>query len=206
MDWVKKQFALLRDFYQREFWSSVRMLALAFAAILVLAFLASLIFKDAAGRIIQVYAAAVSESGLIGEDGSISALAVFGNNVRATLLTVAMGFVPYLYLPALPLGTNAGILGLFGGYYVSSGHTILAYLAGVIPHGIFELPALVLSLTIGITLCRSLVDYMRNNPKGVMKPLLLNMARVYVLNVVPLLFVASFIEVYITPSVMGLFL
>jgi stage II sporulation protein M len=206
MEWIQLQFALLRDFYRREFGRQVRVTAIAFAAIMVLAFVAALVFKDMAARIVQSFSDAISQSGILGEDGMPSMLGIFGNNLRATALAVLMGFVPYLYLAALPLGVNAGILGLFGGFYLNSGYSLLAYLAGILPHGIFELPAVVLALAMGILLCRSTVDYMRNNVKGVMGPLMANMARVFVLNIIPLLLVASVLEVYVTPAVMDLFL
>ena len=77
--------------------------------------------------------------------------------------------------------------------------------AGILPHGIFELPALCLSLAAGLCLCQNINRYIRKNEKGIMKPLLLNILRVTGLVVIPLLVVAAIMESYVTPAVMQLF-
>ena len=77
--------------------------------------------------------------------------------------------------------------------------------AGILPHGIFELPALCLSLAAGLCLCQNINRYIRKNEKGLMKPLLLNILRVTGLVVIPLLVVAAIMESYVTPAVMQLF-
>jgi stage II sporulation protein M len=206
MEWIRLQFSLLRDFYHREFRQQVRVAAIAFLVVMVLGFVAALLLPDMAAGVVASFADAIRQSGILDKDGMPGMWAIFANNLRATALSAVLGFVPYLYLSALPLGVNAGILGLFGGFYLNSGYSLLTYLAGILPHGIFELPAVVLALAMGIYLCRSTVDYMRRNTKGVMGPLIANMARLFVLIVVPLLLVASVLEVYVTPWVMGLFM
>ena len=65
---------------------------------------------------------------------------------------------------------------------------------------------LVLSLAAGLCLCRNINVYIRKNEKGIMKPLLLNILRVVVLLVVPLLVLAAVAETYVTPALMQLFM
>ena len=137
------------------------------------------------------------------DDGSFNVLALFLNNLRAMVLSVLYGFIPFLYLPALSLGVNAAILGMIASM-VEGRWLLLA--AGILPHGIFELPALFLSLAAGLCLCKGINAYIRTNEKGVMKPLLLNLLRVLALLVLPLLVIAAFMEAYVTPAVMQLFL
>ena len=79
-------------------------------------------------------------------------------------------------------------------------------LAGLVPHGIFEVPALLLSLAAGLCLCRNINRYIRCNEKGMMKPLLLDLLRVVGLLVVPLLALAAVMEAYVTPLAMQLFM
>ena len=93
-------------------------------------------------------------------------LALFGNNVRASAVSILYGFIPFLYLTALALGTNALILGVFAAYYVNNGVSLLVYLAGILPHGIFELTALMLAFAGGFLLCRQITQYVRSNTKG----------------------------------------
>ena len=109
-------------------------------------------------------------------------------------------------MPALSLDRNAGVLGVMAAYYSNEGISLLAFFAGILPHGVFELPALILSLAAGLFLCQSINAYIRHNEKGVMKPLLLNLLRLVALVVLPLLIVAAVMEAYVTPVVMQLFL
>ena len=100
----------------------------------------------------------------------------------------------------------APVLGLFAGVYVNNGISLLAYFAGIVPHGIFELPALILALSSGIYLCRKVTDYVRHNEKGVMGPLMKDLLRLFVMHIIPLLMAAAVIEAYVTPQLLKLFL
>ena len=82
----------------------------------------------------------------------------------------------------------------------------LAYFAGIVPHGIFELPALILALSSGIYLCRKVTDYVRHNEKGVMGPLMKDLLRLFVMHIIPLLVAAAMMEAYVTPQLLKLFL
>ena len=86
------------------------------------------------------------------------------------------------------------------------GISLLAYFAGIVPHGIFELPALILALGSGIYLCRKVTDYVRHNEKGVMGPLMKDLLRLFVMHIIPLLVAAAMMEAYVTPQLLKLFL
>ncbi len=130
----------------------------------------------------------------------------------AAYIVVIAGFVTIIdlllqaYLPALSIGINSLLLGLFAGVYVNNGISLLAYFAGIVPHGIFELPALILALSSGIYLCRKVTDYVRHNEKGVMGPLMKDLLRLFVMHIIPLLMAAAVIEAYVTPQLLKLFL
>jgi len=203
--WIKEQYDIMSGFFHREFAPSLRITAIAFGAIVVLTFVVSLFAKDLAASIVDRFAAMVQELGIMDEDGGFSALLIFRNNLQATAVSILYGFIPFLYLPALSLGTNAMILGVMGGYYVNNGHSLLIYLAGILPHGIFELPALIISLALGFYLCQVVVTYVRKNTKGIVGAALKNIARVFLFWVVPLLMVAAATEAYITPLILHLF-
>jgi len=196
----------MRRFFREEYASTLHMTAIAFAAIVVLGFVGALFAKELAGTIVEMFSQMVQESGIVGEDGSFTALGIFGNNLRASFLSMVYGFIPFLYLPALSLGTNALILGILGGYYVNNGQSLLFYLAGILPHGIFELPALILALALGIYLCQIIVTYIRKNTKGLVSAAVRNAARVFVFLVIPLLVVAAVMEAYVTPLILHLFM
>ena len=200
---MKKQFRAIGDFWRAEYGRYVGMTAAAFLVLLVLAYAAGRLFPDIPVTVISAFNEDIAGSGIVQEDGSFNVLALFTNNLRAMVLGVLYGFIPFLYLPALALGVNAAILGMLASL-IDGQWLLLA--AGILPHGIFELPALFLSLAAGLCLCKNINVYIRKNEKGVMKPLLLNILRVVALLVLPLLVIAAVMETYVTPALMQLFL
>ena len=200
---MKKQFRAIGDFWRAEYGRYVGMTAAAFLVLLVLAYIAGRLFPDIPVSVISAFNEDIAGSGIVQEDGSFNVLALFTNNLRAMVLGVLYGFIPFLYLPALALGVNAAILGMLASL-IDGQWLLLA--AGILPHGIFELPALFLSLAAGLCLCQNINRYIRKNEKGIMKPLLLNILRVTGLVVIPLLVIAAIMESYVTPAVMQLFM
>ena len=199
---MKKQLRALGDFWREEYGRWVGMTAIAFLVLVVLSYIAGRLFPEIPATVLTYFNEVVADSGIVRDDGSFSALALFGNNLRAMVLSTLYGFIPFLYLPALSMGVNAILLGMVASS-VNGQWLLLA--AGILPHGIFELPALCLSLAAGLCLCQNINRYIRKNEKGVMKPLLLNILRVTGLVVIPLLVVAAIMESYVTPAVMQLF-
>lgn len=200
---MKKQLRALGDFWREEYGRWVGMTAVAFLVLVVLSYIAGRLFPEIPAAILTYFNEVVANSGIVRDDGSFSALALFGNNLRAMVLSTLYGFIPFLYLPALSMGVNAILLGMVASS-VNGQWLLLA--AGILPHGIFELPALCLSLAAGLCLCQNINRYIRKNEKGIMKPLLLNILRVTGLVVIPLLVVAAIMESYVTPAVMQLFM
>ena len=200
---MKKQLRALGDFWREEYGRWVGMTAVAFLVLVVLSYIAGRLFPEIPAAILTYFSEVVADSGIVRDDGSFSALALFGNNLRAMVLSTLYGFIPFLYLPALSMGVNAILLGMVASS-VNGQWLLLA--AGILPHGIFELPALCLSLAAGLCLCQNINRYIRKNEKGLMKPLLLNILRVTGLVVIPLLVVAAIMESYVTPAVMQLFM
>lgn len=199
---MKKQLRVLGDFWREEYGRWVGMTAVAFLVLVVLSYIAGRLFPEIPAAILTYFNEVVADSGIVRDDGSFSALALFGNNLRAMVLSTLYGFIPFLYLPALSMGVNAILLGMVASS-VNGQWLLLA--ADILPHGIFELPALCLSLAAGLCLCQNINRYIRKNEKGFMKPLLLNILRVTGLVVIPLLVVAAIMESYVTPAVMQLF-
>ena len=199
---MKKQLRALGDFWREEYGRWVGMTAVAFLVLVVLSYIAGRLFPEIPATILTYFNEVVADSGIVRDDGSFSAPALFGNNLRAMVLSTLYGFIPFLYLPALSMGVNAILLGMVASS-VNGQWLLLA--AGILPHGIVELPALCLSLAAGLCLCQNINRYIRKNEKGIMKPLLLNILRVTGLVVIPLLVVAAIMESYVTPAVMQLF-
>ena len=206
MAWLKQQHRALWQFYRNDFCESLLITAAAFLVICLRSFGVGLINKAIPETVVDYFSQMLQNSNIISDDGAIELPALFGNNVRATLVSVLYGFIPFIYLTALALGMNALILGVLAAYYVNSGASLLVYFAGIVPHGIFELPALLLAFALGLMLCTRVTRYVRENVKDMMKPLMANIARVYLMHILPLLIVAAIVETYVTPRFLGLFM
>ena len=203
---MKDQFTKLRQFYRGELSYHLFIATVAFCVIIVLTFILGLLRPSIAANVMEFFANMVRDAGLVDDDGSISTVGIFLNNLRAFIITACYGFLPFLFLPALSLALNGAILGLFAAFYVNNGQSLLVYLASILPHGVFELPALVLAMSCGLYLCRIITDYVRFNRKGTVKPALANIARVMVLNVLPLTAIAAVVEANVTPLILTHFM
>lgn len=203
---MKEHFTKLRQFYRGELSYHLFIATVAFCVMIVLSFILGMVRPSIASGAIQYFANMIKDAGLVDDKGAFSALGIFGNNIRAFVVTACYGFIPFVFLPVVSLALNGAILGLFAAFYVNNGQSLLVYLAGILPHGIFELPALVLAMSCGLYLCRVITDYVRFNRKGTVKAALANIARVLVLNVLPLTAVAAVIEANVTPLILAHFM
>lgn len=173
----------------------------------VLGFVLSVLQPDTALTVMNDFMDQIAQSGVIDEAGQVSVFALLMNNWRAMLFTVLYGLPPFLYLPLISLLTNGLLLGVMAGIYQANGLSLLALLAGLVPHGVFELTALVLSVACGVRLCRNVCLTVVNSPRKIpFAALAEDLLRVLVLLIAPLTVIAAFVECYITPAVMSWFL
>lgn len=206
MSWIKEQAALLKEFLVTDFRRFVLFCALGMAGAIVLGVCVGLAAPDLVLRAMEAFMDQIQNAGVLDEAGNFSVFALLVNNWQAMLVSTAYGFVPFLFLPVVSLLVNGVLLGLLAALYLAGG-SLLAYLAGVLPHGIFELPSLVLSISCGMYLCRNMCRLVTNSPKKVpLVELLGDLLRVLLLLVMPLTVAAAFVECYVTPLVMSLFL
>ncbi|MBQ2061269.1 MAG: stage II sporulation protein M [Oscillospiraceae bacterium] len=180
----------------------LRITAAAFAVLVVGSYLVGLMAPTLAADVYRLMSETVQEAGIRNDDGSFSALTIFLHNFLATVYTVLYGFIPFIYLPALLLGVNAMGLGFVGAHCVNNGLSVFVYLAGVLPHGVFELTAVVLALSAGFYLCATVNRRIREKEKGVVGKALVLCAQLLLLHVTPLLLLAAVIEAYVTPALL----
>lgn len=205
MSWVKEQLVLLRDFLTGDFRRSLILCALGMVLAVLLGVGTGLLFPEQAVRTMESFMNQISESGVVTEEGALSVFALLMNNWRAMLISAAYGFIPFLFLPVLSLLMNGMLLGLLAAIFAAGDASLLVYLAGILPHGIFEIPALILSIACGVYLCRNMCRMVVSSPDREPLPELLEkLLRVIVLAVAPLTMAAAFVECYVTPVIMGL--
>lgn len=115
-------------------------------------------------------------------------LFIIYNNVQSTFLTIILG----IFLGIFPLAStvaNGYMLGFVSEMSVNSGG--LLSLWRLFPHGIFELPAVFISLGLGL---RTGMFIFRKDKIKALKNYLINSLKVFLLIVVPLLIIAGIIE------------
>ena len=117
------------------------------------------------------------------------------------------GLVPFVRLSAMALGLNAVMLGWLAAVYVRSGLSLALYLAALIPHAIFEIPAMLLAFGVGLYVCGQVTRRLRGNEqtRSITSCLSL-MGQTLLLALAPLLLAAAFVEAYVTPAVAAWFL
>ena len=155
MELMKSEWTRTKDFCKGDFRAVLKTTAIAFAVLALSGFAVGMILPQAAEKFFDIFVRQIQDTGIVQDDGSVSAMALLINNVRASLYTALYGLIPFIFLPALSLGLNSLMLGFFGAYYIHHGLPIMQYIMGILPHGIFELPALVVSMAVGLYLCRS---------------------------------------------------
>lgn len=179
--------------------------AAAFAILILVAFVACLVWPALREQAISQMLDTIESLDVQTADGALSALGLFTNNVRACIVTMIYGLFPLLQLPALALGMNAMILGILAAWYLSQGFPMLGYLAGLLPHGIFELPALILSFAVGLYICGQLTRRCRGDKTALGFWDCLSLLGQATLLLLPLLAVAAVMEAYVTPVFAALF-
>ncbi len=187
---------------KHEFFST----AAAFGVLTLLGFAVSLARPELAQGVLERFTAQIEQLGLTSDVPQSQMMAtLFFNNVIASLLSMLYGFIPFVPLSALAIGTNALMLGAFAALYLMQGYGLGVYLVGILPHGVFELTALILACTLGLLICRTGTDRLRRKKEAVpLWPRLQDCLRVFLFAVVPLLALAALVEAYVTPVLLAL--
>lgn len=203
-DVLQYQFDGLRNAWYDGLGGEVKRAAIAFPLLAVLVFAACMILPDLRERLVNLVLNTMDGLDVVKEDGTLSALGLLSNNVRACALTMVYGLIPFLHLPAMALGVNAMLLGVLAAWYVTEGISMAGYLAAVVPHGVFELPALVLAFAMGLYVCGQLTRRCRKDVSALhVWDCLVLISRMLLLVLIPLLIAASVVEAYITPVILS---
>jgi stage II sporulation protein M len=113
---------------------------------------------------------------------------IISNNLKSTFLGILLGAVFGIF-PVIDAVANGYMLGFASLLSIDSGG--ITSLWRIFPHGIFELPAIFLSLGLGIKLGTFILQ---KDKKKAFRDYLINSMRVFLLIIIPLLVVAGIIE------------
>ncbi|MGM9662887.1 MAG: stage II sporulation protein M [Oscillospiraceae bacterium] len=197
------------DFLRREFLPALYDCLAAFLILCAIFAAAALLFPDFGRDYLRLVTESMAQSGLLEAESKWEMFSLlFANNLRATINTVIYGFLPFLYYPALVLGSNALTLSAMGVYGMQDGQlTPALFFAGILPHGVFEIPALAAACAVGLCHCRLVTRaILKKAQPAPWRVQTVSLSWAYLGLVVPLLLLAALAEAFLTPLVMGLFL
>jgi uncharacterized membrane protein SpoIIM required for sporulation len=131
---------------------------------------------------------------------------LFYHNARTTVAFLLLGLVSFGTLGlTLFVGNIALVGGVLGAAHLVGYSPLLAFVAGILPHGIFELSAIFLATAAMLKVAAQLVTPQPDKSLG--ETLLLSLAdwfRIFVGIVLPFLAIAAVIEIYVTPLLIKL--
>jgi stage II sporulation protein M len=140
--------------------------------------------------------------------------AIFFNNLRASFFAIVLGMIPFLFLPILGVFRNGLYMGAVTAMTHLKGLSVFSFfLIYIAPHGVFELPAMLYSVCMGIYLSLNITKkFLAIGPSGPGELSLLDqekkkeesvfnaakgIVRTWIGVVIPLLLVAAVIETFL---------
>ncbi len=134
----------------------------------------------------------------------LAASLIFANNLRATFLIFLAGLFSFSVLGMLVYLLNVGLVGGVLGVFKLVGYSpATLFAAGLLPHGIFEIPALMLASAVVLHMGAVVVTPQMGKSMGqIVIEEMADWLRVFVGVVVPLLAVAALVESYVTPLIL----
>jgi len=132
-----------------------------------------------------------------------STLGIFFNNIRAIALAALLGIISFGALALILLMIPLTLVGFFTVEVSLLGYSPWVFVAAfLLPHGIIELPAAIIGTAFALRMGAALVSPPMGLDVGQGFLLVLaNFCKIFLFLVAPLLLIAAFIEVNITPQI-----
>jgi stage II sporulation protein M len=219
----RQEWKAWRSHYRKYFKYAARILGAGF----VIGFVYFLVRPDQEKKALEFVVRSFKDIRLEGSP-LVLALTLFYHNAQASVLAVAAGCVPFLFLPILDPLLNGSVLGLLVSVTKHQGLDVpRLVLTKILPHGVFELTGVLYATSLGLYLSaevgKRVLAAWRNRrsrrqaqphpvsdltnvletyparPAAEPESLARNAFRSFILVVLPLLLIAAFIEGFITP-------
>jgi stage II sporulation protein M len=135
---------------------------------------------------------------ILQENNFETALSIFFNNYKVSIYLVVAGtlLLPTFFI----MFSNGFLLGFIIKYLQLKDLGLIYLIKGIIPHGIFELPALFIAGGIGLRIGLSFFSTDNKKRTKDVSRSIREAAVIHILVVTPLLFLAAFIETYISAA------
>ncbi len=190
-----------------EYFYSSRKYFIAATSVFIVSFLAgmliSTIYPDISGNVLTLLKDAFG--GITSLDPFGMMIEIFENNIRnsfaALLLGLAFGIVPLAFAVL-----NGVVLGILVDFFIKT-KGVLFVLAAILPHGIIELPVVLMSVGIGFRLGHAAyLSLMRLKTVYELLHEIRQAVIFYVKMIAPLLLLAALVESYVTPLIISRFI
>jgi len=130
--------------------------------------------------------------------------AIFLHNLRSLTLSSLLSLITLGVMPSLVAVLNMGLLGFIGGEMAILGQEPLLFAAFILPHGIFEIPAALLTAAAALRIgAVPISPGVKHRLRDAFLMSIADWLKVLLFVALPLLIVAAFIEANVTPIVVG---
>lgn len=202
MNFIKNNYIKVWKFIRKNLFKTMILCSVLFIVCTISGIVFGMNNIDLTKQIIQSFIEGKGD--LISNTGDISAVGLIKNNIVACVISIFFGFIPFIFITLFTLGVNGFLIGVVLGIgKAASGTSLLkTFILGILPHGIFEIPALIISMSMGIYLCLNLSMKIFGRGKEKILKILLEYIRLFVSVILPFLLFAGIIEAYITPMLL----
>ena len=172
---------------------------LIFAAFFAIGYVAVMTVPDVGNMVVSNFKEEVSPLKELSPFGLM--IGIFANNAFKCLLVivlgVALGIAPVIFILA-----NGLILGIVIAVTLKS-TSLLYVLVGVVPHGVIELPMVFISSAIGLKLGVDALKALLGKQVNLVDKLVESLM-IFIIWIFPLLFLAAFVETFVTGPILYL--
>ncbi|MGG2094883.1 stage II sporulation protein M [Bacillus sp. S13(2024)] len=215
--WIKRRiYIFMKRFYKKEvekFTSLYKKQFIIVASLfLIMTFVGYYIagsFPEFGERFSKNWGKAMDVKGITQDVSSVTAtFGILKNNVVSCSIYILVGLIPFFFIPyaySVFNGTIIGVL-IYSGFIKGVSIFKLIFL-GLLPHGITELSALFLSLSIGLYICTNVSKkiFFRNAKIKLIEVFKYSFTT-FALIVIPLVIISAIIEGFITKALVSNFL
>lgn len=121
---------------------------------------------------------------------------IFLNNAFSLFLSVISG-IAFGIFPLIVLFSNGMMVGVFS-FLWQQEFALSGFLMGILPHGIVEIPVLIVGSAIGLKIGKAVINKVFKK-QGAIKPEIKDGLNFFLKVMLPLVLIAAAIEVFITP-------
>ena len=132
--------------------------------------------------------------------------AIFIHNARTLIISALLAVASFGTLTLMMLMVPIGLLGFLAAELSHAGTNPALFLtAFILPHGLFELPAAILATAFGLRTGATIISGSRRGENSGFFAAMGDWIKVFVMIVLPLLFLGAVVEVYVTPRIVTYF-